>query len=92
MSMMELDCSFGSGGRTCLGFNTVSISSLAFVSTSVLSEAETVDRFFAGWMSHGFLDFDIAISPFDCLLLPFRCSVYATFSTGHFVRASWNPA
>ena len=50
------------GGRTCLGFNTLSIKSLAFVSTSALIEAVTEALFFAGRIFHGSLGFAIVIS------------------------------
>ena len=52
------------GGWTCLGFNTFSIKSLAFVSTSALSEAVTEALFFAGRIFHGSLGFAIVVSPF----------------------------
>jgi hypothetical protein len=48
----------------CLGFNTVSINSLAFVSTSVLRVSVPEARFLAGRMFHGSLGFAIAVSPF----------------------------
>ena len=48
MSVMEVNCSPFFGGRTCLGFKTFSIKSVAFASTSLLIEAVTVVRFFAG--------------------------------------------
>src|SRR6516165_8870506 len=47
-----------------LGFNTVSINSLAFVSTSVLTDTVTEPRFLVGRMFHGSLGFAIAVSPF----------------------------
>src|SRR5580658_4757637 len=48
-----------------MGFNTLSIKSLAFVSTSALIEAVTEALFFAGRIFHGSLGFAIVIGPFD---------------------------
>ena len=46
-----------------MGFNTFSIRSRAFASTSALIEADTEALFFAGWIFHGSLGFGIFVRP-----------------------------
>src|SRR6185369_4450388 len=56
------------GGRTCLGFKTFSIKSLAFASTSFLSESGMDLGFFAGWIIQGLRCFAIVAHPSGCSL------------------------